>query len=413
VKDWQEFERLAQQIQSDLAPEADVTRNEKLRGKSGVEHQCDLVLRSKVGQLDFVCVVECKDKRAKVNLEIVRAFASRLQDLSASQGIIVASKGFTRDALRYAKSHGILPYTLFDAKSVKWSKQALVPLVVGFVSLKEGGVEFTNSETGNLLHFDVRSVPDWEKLPLLDTLTNQWTSVKVYLEHKWDEYAAGKRNLTTDTYRTVDRSGRYELWANKRRYKVLINYWVTPSFMWCYNRLPLIAGSGFVDHASCSLLLASGYDARIELRTAYEQWPHVERIEDLPYRGIDNLLFRVICFYHRAGTSSPNFPDAIEFGRPKRTGASQLQEIDNTAFTAPRGYRRAASAAPDGGTGAAWPIHSRRNARAARLASPCAAVLQSMRQSLAARTVVNRLSPALQCANYGNWWHLSVIRHSL
>ena len=65
--------------------------------------------------------------------------------------------------------------------------------------------------------------------------------------------------------------------------------------------------------------------------------------------------------------------------------AEPLQEIDNTAFTVPRGSRRAAAAAPDGGTGAARPFSSRRNARAARLASLCEAVVQSMRQSLGAR----------------------------
>ena len=65
--------------------------------------------------------------------------------------------------------------------------------------------------------------------------------------------------------------------------------------------------------------------------------------------------------------------------------AEPLQEIDNTAFTAPRAYRRAAVAAPDGGTCVDRPIHSRRNARAARLASLCVAVLQSMRQLLGGR----------------------------
>ena len=75
-----------------------------------------------------------------------------------------------------------------------------------------------------------------------------------------------------------------------------------------------------------------------------------------------------------------------------RRAAQPLQEIDNTAFTAPRGYRRAAVAAPDGGTCVDKPIHSRRNARAARLASPCGAVLQSMRQSLGRQVLAFALS---------------------
>ena len=63
-----------------------------------------------------------------------------------------------------------------------------------------------------------------------------------------------------------------------------------------------------------------------------------------------------------------------ESGSRNNRAAQPLQEIDNTAFTAPRGCRRAAVAAPDGGTCVDKPIRSRRNARAARLrrcVKPC------------------------------------------
>lgn len=317
MNDWEEFELLAQHIQADLAPQAQVTRNEKLRGRSDVEHQCDVVVRSKVGQFDFTCIIECKDKRAKVNLETVRAFVARVEDLGVSQGVIVAAKGFTKDALRFAMANSILTYTLFDAKSVKWNKQALVPLVVGFVSLKQAGIEFTNAETGNVLHFESGNT-DWRKIPLLDTASSKWITVKEYLEHKWDEYADARGTDPLERADRIDMTQRYELYANRRRYKVTMKYWLEPDFMWCYKRMPLIAGRGFVDQASGALLLGAEYDARIPLWEAHDHWPKVDRIEDVPFRPLDNLWIRVICFYHgtaTTGTSGDGMPEILEFGR--------------------------------------------------------------------------------------------------
>jgi Restriction endonuclease len=320
MQDWLAFERLAQQIQSDLAPDAQVTHNERLIGKSGVEHQCDLVLRSKIGQLDFICVIECKDKRSKVNLETVRAFTSRLQDVSASQGIIVAAKGFTRDALRYAKAHGVLAYTLFDAQSLKWNKQALVPLVLGFVMLGRGYAEFLNPPDGKVLHLKATEPFDWEALPLWDSLRREWVPLKVYLEHRWDEYAAVNA-VSKMPVTATDVSQRYSIYVDQKARPVTIRYTLTPQFKWCYNRLPLLSGRGFVDQVSGTVLLPN-FRTLIETHKAYETWPHVDEADKLPFAPIENLRLKVTFFYHNAPshTFGPG-PVAIEVGRRSRGGA--------------------------------------------------------------------------------------------
>lgn len=53
---WLEFEKTVQAIQKSLAPEGHVTHNEFLKGKNGVEHQCDVVLKIESGAVSVpVC----------------------------------------------------------------------------------------------------------------------------------------------------------------------------------------------------------------------------------------------------------------------------------------------------------------------------------------------------------------------
>ncbi len=148
---WKEFEVLALKIQSDLAPDAAVTIDESLVGRSGVRHQCDVVMRAKAGQYDFVCILECKDHAEKVGLEIVRGFLGRLEDLDVKQGVLVSAAGFTEDALKFARAKGIITYTLVDAQSVKWSEQALLPLLLTYIELGSSLAHFRSVATREIV----------------------------------------------------------------------------------------------------------------------------------------------------------------------------------------------------------------------------------------------------------------------
>jgi hypothetical protein len=127
---WKQFEILTKKIQQDLAPNAQVTHDEKIVGRSGVKHQCDVVVRGNIGQYDFLIIMECKDwPNKKVGTEVIRDLKGKLIDISATKGVVVSSKGFTNDANILARSENINLYTLFDAENVQWSDQALIPIV--------------------------------------------------------------------------------------------------------------------------------------------------------------------------------------------------------------------------------------------------------------------------------------------
>jgi hypothetical protein len=297
MQDWQRFERLAQIIQAQLSPDATVTHNERLRGRSGVEHQCDLVVRSKVGQFDFTCVFECKDHAEKVGLEIARGVASKIEDLGVHKGVIVSASGFTPAALTFAAAKGLFTYTLMDAETEKWSQLAMLPTLAVFISLASATVGATRVADGARMLLKAES---YEALTLLHRETGRRLSLKSYIEEKWDAECCNPildkvRECTDMAYSTVGENG----WTD-----VALNVSFVPGFTYRYGYVPLTAGRGFVDSSSGEVLLAGDFETQtVRIRDMHFEWPQVESIDDVPLKPV--LRFDTPCLFKQP-------PEALE-----------------------------------------------------------------------------------------------------
>jgi len=130
-ENWQEFEKLAANIQQELAPKARVESNAKLLGKrSGVERQIDILIEEAVAQYNIRVVIDCKDYKAPVDVKGVEEFIGLAEDVSANKGAMIAATGFTDAAKKRAKDAGIDLYRLIDTTSMKWSAYVSLPCVI-------------------------------------------------------------------------------------------------------------------------------------------------------------------------------------------------------------------------------------------------------------------------------------------
>ena len=84
-----------------------IERDQRRRGKSGQEHQIDVLVEFDRFGVLFTMVVECKYWSQPVNLEKVMVLAQRLDDLAAHKGMIVTTVGFQTGAHRLGASKGI------------------------------------------------------------------------------------------------------------------------------------------------------------------------------------------------------------------------------------------------------------------------------------------------------------------
>lgn len=110
--DWKTYESITKYIYETLGKEFGVRINGhgntcKVIGKSGVEHQIDVLTSHSDGIHTYLTAIECKYWKEKVNKDIVMKLAEIIQDSGINKGIIVCKNGFTQDGIDYAKHKNI------------------------------------------------------------------------------------------------------------------------------------------------------------------------------------------------------------------------------------------------------------------------------------------------------------------
>ncbi len=179
---WAEFEKLAYEIQRDLAGSADVRLGDTIQGvDSNIPRQIDISIRQQVGQYSVLIVVDCKDHRAPLDVNIVGEFVTLVRDVRANKGALIASRGFTEAALALARTHGIDTFTLIDTANTKWQTYVTFPallhrlyIVSGSFRFSEAGAAAMRWPEGDPRLWNIYG-PDQASLGLLgDILATKW-----------------------------------------------------------------------------------------------------------------------------------------------------------------------------------------------------------------------------------------------
>lgn len=80
----------------------------KIKGKSGVEHQIDVLTSETDNTGTYRTAIECKYWNKKVTKETVMKLLAIINDTDIERGIIVSKSGYTPDAQQFAKHCNIL-----------------------------------------------------------------------------------------------------------------------------------------------------------------------------------------------------------------------------------------------------------------------------------------------------------------
>lgn len=79
----------------------------KVKGKSGVYHQIDVLTSHTDGIHDYQTAIECKYWEEKINKDVVMKVASIIEDTDIHKGVIVSKRGYTKDGVSFAKQKNI------------------------------------------------------------------------------------------------------------------------------------------------------------------------------------------------------------------------------------------------------------------------------------------------------------------
>ena len=117
---WEEYEAITKYIYGAMGTLYGVKvkgfgRNCKVKGKSGVEHQVDVLTEHFDNERQILTAIECKYSKKKANKEIVMKLSKVMEDSDIACGILVCKAGFTKDTQTFAEHEGIKLVELREA----------------------------------------------------------------------------------------------------------------------------------------------------------------------------------------------------------------------------------------------------------------------------------------------------------
>ena len=130
--DWKGYENITKYIYEALGKQAGVKTVGygsacKVKGKSGVSHQIDVLTSHTDGIHDYRTAIECKYWKEKVNKDVVMKLERIIEDAGIEKGVIVSKMGFTEDGFLYAKHKNIGLVELREIQESDWKEQTKKP----------------------------------------------------------------------------------------------------------------------------------------------------------------------------------------------------------------------------------------------------------------------------------------------
>ena len=117
TKKGREFEGLVfeiYQVISNTHPNNSVEMDIHLESPDGLR-QIDVLIRSEIAGMPILTIIECKDHKRNLDVTFVDALVSKMADVNANKGVLVARKGFSNGALKKARRLGITMCVADDA----------------------------------------------------------------------------------------------------------------------------------------------------------------------------------------------------------------------------------------------------------------------------------------------------------
>ena len=122
---WQAYEELVKDIYQQLGKLAGVRiecwgSSCKVRGKSGVYHNVDVLTSHSDGIHTYKTAIECKHWNEKISKDPVTKLSVILDETNIEKGVLVSKVGFTRDAQQLAKFKNISLVQLREPENSDW-----------------------------------------------------------------------------------------------------------------------------------------------------------------------------------------------------------------------------------------------------------------------------------------------------
>jgi len=160
-----DFERLVALIESALAPAGAVVKSPDHIPDifTGEQREVDASIRCKIGSVELLIVVECRDRARTEDVTWIEQLATKQKHVGAAHTVAVSSTGFSEPALAAARVHGISTRTIRDITDDdirSWADKLEVDEVATTCTLGQMALTYYDSCQGTP-QLDAPSVEKW------------------------------------------------------------------------------------------------------------------------------------------------------------------------------------------------------------------------------------------------------------
>ncbi|MBL0717170.1 MAG: restriction endonuclease [Desulfosarcina sp.] len=286
MKKWLIFEKLSTEIQRDLASDAVVKHNDKIRGKITKRlRQVDISIRKKIGQFEMLIVIDCKDYKRKVDVKAVGGVMELAEDVGANKTAIIAANGFTKSAIARAQAAGVELLTLVDTREHDWRKFAAIPVVFEFIMLRSYSFEFEMIGRDVLLYpKDERELLIYDKNGILKCSLGEFVNNLWMNFNNIDSYVLGSPiPLSTEQLYFKTDAG-----ISHVQISVCLDF----ERNFYAGKLPLKEVSGFKNEISGILNHTGIRTAGFNIYEIMAKWKKYPSLIDVPFKPVLKMQFR-------------------------------------------------------------------------------------------------------------------------
>jgi len=128
-------------------------------GKSGRRRQTDVKITSKTEAGTYTTLIECKRWKKEVDGDRVDVLACKMEDLDASKGVIITTKGYAPAAEKYAKYKNIDIFVVRQMKPIEWGHPGrVVRFFMQFFCGRVDNIVFPNVTLQSTLPYNPESL---------------------------------------------------------------------------------------------------------------------------------------------------------------------------------------------------------------------------------------------------------------
>lgn len=276
---WQSFEDLVADIQKDLSPNALVTPNDKIIGKSGQTRQIDVSVRETVGQFELLIVIDCKDYKKRVDIKCVEEFMGLVEDVGANKAAIVAAGGYTDGAKKRALQAGIDLLRPVDSGDHPWKTLVEITAVCEATFIQGFSITLTNSYPGP---FSIAANIDWRKLKIYDLENKFLGTAEDLIFKRWAEQALPPKTHKLRDFEFVQNPVKVEDGQIRGRLcPVNLTADLTLKEEYYIGQVPVKEVRGMANEITQRVIVKNISTETVEFEHILQNWRRIESLEEL------------------------------------------------------------------------------------------------------------------------------------